>query len=169
MDLVASKYEITLEIPLAKGARSARGSAQSVITDVLRQPDGVDIILRGRKANLLFDRSNSSSPMAEFISGNKRLYVLRNKKKNEAVVQSPGNPDLSALFASGSILVNQAVRVSFGAEKNSSSSEPVVALTPEWLADAELVRLDLTPAFEFSKRVVVEDFKMDSSGPKHAR
>jgi hypothetical protein len=161
MDFVASKYEITSEMPLTKGARSARGSTQRVITDVLRQPEGVDIVLRERKANLLFDRTDRSSPMDEFVSGYKHehVYVLRNKKKNEAVLQRRDNPNFSSLLAGQTILVNQAVRLSFGPETNSRQVTP--ELTPQWLADAELIRLDLVPVFEFSKHVVVENFRMD--------
>jgi len=160
IDFIGSKYLVTAEMPLAKGARSDQGSKHSVITEVLSQPDGVDVVLRERKPNLLFDRANGSNAfMQEFIEGYRHIYVLRNKKRNQAILQKHNNFSFpfDQMFGH-SRLVNDAVQVSFGPESNSKGLTP--ELTPEWLADAELIRLDLTPVFEFSKQLMVEGFKM---------
>ena len=53
-------------MPLAPGALLRhRGShlQHRGITGILRQTDGVDILLRERQPNLLLDRANRSSPM----------------------------------------------------------------------------------------------------------
>jgi len=100
--------------------------------------------------------------MQELVSGHRHVYVLRNKKRNEAVVKDATTRTFlfGQLFGQ-SRLVNQAVRLSFAPEPNSKGLAP--ELTPEWLAAAELIRLDLTPVFEFSKPLVVEGFKMNGS------
>jgi len=157
LDFLASKYVLTGELPLVKGSRNRHGSDNVVITDVLRQPDGVDILLREHRANLLFDRANTDN--GQFAENMGRVtYLLRNKERNQAVLQrEPANFTYAQMTSS--ILVNRSLRISFGREKN--SNRPTPDLTPEWLAGAELVRLDLVPLFDFSKHLVVEKFRLN--------
>jgi len=161
IDCVASKYSITAEMPVAKGAAAGRGSLRLAIAGVLRQPDGVDIVLRERAPSLLIDRANRfRSGLSEPGPGNRTVYVLWNKKRNEAVLQK-GNYTgaLSFMLIGESRLVNRSVPLSFGPEPQNNRLTP--ELNAEWLAGAELVRLDLVPMVEFSTRLVVEKLRLD--------
>jgi hypothetical protein len=164
IEFLVSQYDITAEMPLVKGARFDHGSRHSIITEVLHEPSGVSVVLRERETNLLFDRHNrSGGGLPDFVTGGRHVYVLRNKKRNEAMLQKLDNTNFIGQMYGQSRLVNQAVRISFGPGQN--FREHAFDLTPEWLADAELIRLDLTPVFQFSKPLVVEGFKMNNTQP----
>jgi hypothetical protein len=55
-------------------------------------------------------------------------------------------------------LVNTYVRLYFGAVPEMPSP---FKLTPEWLADATLVRMELTPVTEFSKEITASKLILD--------
>jgi len=162
IDLVASRYVVTAEMPLVKGSRYDQGSEHVVVTDVLQQPDGLDLVLQQRKLNLLFaPRADQAPEMA--LNRRNVIYVLLNKKRREAVVQKQGDFGAFAFHPSSTRLVNQPVRLSFGADPN--RSQPTPDLTREWLADAVLERLELTRAASFSKQLVVDQFKLAGATP----
>lgn len=158
IDFVASRYVLAAEMPLEKGARYDHGSEHDVITDVLHQPAGVDIVLRERALHLLFKSADEPSWQQAVLGSDKIVYLLLNKKRGEAVLQKQEN-NMNIDFGMGSQrLVNKPVRLSFGQSPNNGQVTP--DLTPEWLADATLVRLELTPSATFSKELTVDAFKL---------
>jgi hypothetical protein len=165
IDFEAVKFAVAAEMPVTKGARFDHGSLRIMITGILRQPDGVDILLRERQPNLLLDRANRFSPMPQPHSY-WPVYVLRNKKRKEAVMQNRDNGQWRSGPPLGEEpLVNRAVHLSFGPEPMCNRLIPT--LNDEWLADAELVRLDPAPALSFWKRLAVKDLKLNGkSGSK---
>jgi len=128
IDFIASKYQIAAEMPLAKGARSDRGSRHSVITEVSQGPDGVDVILREWTPNLLFDRSNGSDQDPTY----RYVYVLRNQKRNEAMVQGLGYSsfgfDFDQILGLYGRLINRSVKLSFAPDRDSTA--PRLGLHP---------------------------------------
>jgi len=161
LDILVSQYKVMVALPLKKGAAYDKNSTHLVITDILQQPDGVEILLRERKLNLLFDRKNGESP----IPGMDRLtvlYVLRNTRRNEAII-SKRNTNIEMNIFNQGILVNKPLRLDFGPEDNNSG--PLFPrINQEWLADAELVRLELVPVAEFSKQFTDDAFQLDGRG-----
>ncbi|MEO8205371.1 MAG: hypothetical protein ABI615_04265 [Chthoniobacterales bacterium] len=158
VDVTVSQYVITASMALRKGVRFDEGSTHIVITDVLHQPDGLDILMRERKLKLLFDR-NSSNEMPG-IDRRRVVYVLSNRKRKEALLAKRDNN--FSFSMNMSMLINKPVRVAFGPENNDSFVFP--KLTDEWLADAELLRLELVPAARFSKTLKDDAFRMDGKG-----
>ncbi len=165
--LVASKFVVIAEMPLVRGSRYDHGSEHAVITDVLHQGQDVEIVERRSSVQLLFSRTSKAIPSLQGgmlipnpmpNSGVDSVYLLWNKKRNEAVLQKQEqNVDLSFLGGmAGRRLLQQTLRFSFGPEQN--------RLTPEmddaWLADTELVRLDLVPVAQFEKHLDVENLKL---------
>ena len=162
IDFLASKYVVVAEMPLVKGSRFNRGSVHVAMTDVLKQPGGVDILLRVRKVQLLFDRGTDSDP--RLAGGEKNVvYLLRNKNRNEAMMQKQSNS--FNVTINQSILSNQPVRLSYGPDPN--RSEYIPDITDQWLADAELVRLELVPVEEYSKHLTVDRFLMNGAGESY--
>ena len=159
VDFTASRYRITAEMPLVKGSRYDKGSEHAIITDVLKQPDGVDIVLRERRLHLLFDRTDQVNPYRPQSDSN-AVYLLVNKKRREAVIQKQTG-SFNVNFQVGfSRLVNNPVRLSFGPEQN-GRSQLMPDLTPEWLADATLDRLELVPVASFSRQVTSDKFVLN--------
>ena len=161
LNCLASKYSIGAEMAMAREARFDRGSHHLVIAGVLRQSDGVDLMVRERAPNLLFDRANRFAARRDYINlgpGYQSAYVLLNKKRNEAVLQKSAYSDSFTPFGA-SRLVNRLLRVSFGPEPQHNRLTP--SLNDAWLADAELVRLDLVPVAEFPTQLVVEKMTLN--------
>ena len=154
IDLLISKHVVSGELPLKKGARYDHGSEHVVVTDVLRQPDGVDIILQQRKVNLLFNRTDAAESPYQFQK--KVVYLLVNKKRREAVQQKQGG--VVNLNITGSRLNNEPLRLAFGSSQNRSALLP--ELNEQWLADAVLVRLERVPVAEVTRPLMDENFIM---------
>ena len=162
IDCLASKYAISAQMALAQGARFDRGSVHMVITGILRQSDGVDILLRERAPNLLFNGSNRFAPGYVAAPGYQSVFVLRNKKRNEAVLEKLSDVNVGSFNLFGlSTLVNHLQRISFGPEPQHNRLTP--ALNDEWLADAELILLDLVPVGEFSTQLAPAKIRMNGS------
>lgn len=149
----ASKYVVAGEMPLTRGARYDHGSDHLVITDVLHEPGGLEILMRERKFHLLFDRHEEVNPQ---LARTNVVYLLWNKKRGEAVMQKQNDSMSFNIMAGSARLVNEPVRVTFGRESDS----PMPDLTPEWVADATLVRLELEPAADFTKELNVPQFPL---------
>ena len=159
-DCVASKYVIAAEMPVARGAHSEQGSMNLAIAGVLRQADGVDIVLRERLPNLLIDRANRVGVRYDPGPGFRTVYVLRNNRRHEAVTQKGNDSGVVVSMPLGEArVVKRTVRLSFGPEPRYNRLTP--ELNAEWLADAELVRLELVPVLEFTTRLVVEKLRLN--------
>jgi hypothetical protein len=162
IDFAASRYRVIAELPLVRGAHYDNRSEHAVITDVLRQGNSVEIVLQQRNVQLLFDReSQSANPAAAMLNRVSTVYLLRNRTRNEAVFQKQDfGFDLGTMASAiARRLVQKTVSLSFGPEQN----RPAPDLTEAWLADAELVRLDLVPMAEFSKTLTDEKFRLQGN------
>jgi hypothetical protein len=154
LDFVASKYVVTGEMPLAAGSRYDHGADHLVITDVLHEPGRMDIDMRQKSFYHLF----APDPDARFQeAAPKVVYVLLNRKRGEAFMQTKGGYQMYVGGATSiQQMTNTMVHLTFGREKYNQWQRSF--LTPEWLADATLVRLDLTPVAEFSKEIADDHF-----------
>jgi ABC-type transport system involved in multi-copper enzyme maturation permease subunit len=159
LDFTAWKYVVVAELPLAKGAHYDHGSEHEIITDVLRQGDGVEVVLDLRQAQLLFDQSHSTpNPVMDLGRQGDTVYVLRNKTRNQVVLpkQNVSFDFVDAVQMSGSRLARRTLRLPFGREQYVFAP----TLNEAWLADAQLVRLERVPVARFSKPLVVDKFKL---------
>ena len=160
-DCTAYKYVAVTELPLSKGARFDRGSEHVIITDVLDQPDGVDLLLRHRDVRLLFaPRGQDKNAYEQDRSS--VVYVLLNKARHQAVIQKLNTTFNFAVLNNG-ILVNEPQRISFGPDENNSSNWLAPQLDKAWLAGAVLVRLDLTAVATFTRAVAIPGFRLDGN------
>ncbi|MEI6560484.1 MAG: hypothetical protein WCO68_00185 [Verrucomicrobiota bacterium] len=157
IELLVSRYVIAGELPLKKGSRYDRGSEHVVVTDVLNQPNGVDIVLQQRKINLLFDRNSLAE--SSFSNQKSVVYLLVNRKRREAI-QPNSNGNFAVNFAS-SRLKNEPLRLVFGPDQNRSRLLPEI--NEQWLADAVLVRLARVPVAEFTRQLTDEKFVMNGN------
>ena len=90
--------------------------------------------------------------------------MLLNKKRGEAVIPKQGNSFNFNIQTGSQRLENKPLYLYFGADKN-NRSQLTPDLTPEWLADASLERLVLTPVAAFSKEITVEKFRLNGDNP----
>ena len=164
VNLVASRYQVITTLPIVRGARYDQGSEHLVITEVLPQGNAVAITLHESNVRLLLDRTErAANPAAMMINGGNAIYVLRNKKTNEAVLQTQViGLDLSSLIAAvAHRLIQRTVQLSFGPEPDRNRFTP--DLTAAWLADAELVRVELVPVARFTAPLAAEDLRLATS------
>jgi hypothetical protein len=170
IDFDVDRLVVTARISLHAGSGTRDGSEQVLVTDVLREGHGVDVIINRRYMNLLFARPSRSAAgdhalfYLDSYAGNKS-YVLFNRKTLEAVrtEMNSGIQILSGSRGRPTRLMQEIVQLSFGPSN--------YALTPElneaWLADAELIELELQPAATFAGTLRVNDFLLeDSNRPK---
>ena len=165
INFMAAKYIVSAEMPLAQGARYDRGVEHGVVTSILHEPNGVDITLRESVFNLQFslddDINNFISRGASYsgLSEQRIVYLLVNRQRREAVAQSP-SVSFYGIDRSKGRLQNHSVRVSFQQPQDSLQSS---ILTPAWLADATLVRMELTPVASFQKEVAASKLILEGS------
>jgi hypothetical protein len=164
LDMQVSKYVIVAQMPIVRGSRYDNGSEHLVITDVLHQGTGVDIIAEQRDVSLLLDgKSKPPSPFMFGIDEGQSVYLLCNWKRHEAVIEKQGAAvGLMTPAATYGPLVRRTLVFSFGP----SGIYLTPDLTDAWLADATLVRLQLVPVGKFTKQLVDERFKL--GGPNRS-
>jgi len=163
VDCTAYKYVAVTELPLTKGARFDRGSEHLIVTDVLDQPNGVDFLLRQKNVRLLFAPRGPDKNAYEQDQGSV-IYVLLNKARHQAVMQKFNNTFNFSMEGNG-ILLNQPLRISFGPDDVNANARGW--LTPQldkaWLADAVLVRLELSPVATFTQTLAIPGFRLDGN------
>lgn len=161
LDCTAYKYVVATELPLAKGARFDRGSEHLVVTDVLEQSNGIDLLLRQKNVRLLFaPRGPDQSVYDRDHSG--AVYLLLNKVRHQAIMQKL-NATFNFSMMNKNILTNEPLRISFGPDDNTSRYWLAPQLDKAWLADAVLVRLDLTPVATFTRTLAIPGFRLDGN------
>ncbi len=159
LDMVVSKYVVAAEIPVVRGARFDQGSEHLVLTEVLHNGTGVDIMAEHRSVSLLFDgTSRPPNPMSFTLNAGDTVYLLCNEKRHQAVIQKQeAQVGLWGPSASYGPLVHQSLEFSFGP----SGAFLTPDLNDAWLADAKLVRLQLVRVGTFTKRLVYDRFKLE--------
>jgi len=140
------KYEIVSQMPLKPGAKNSFGAEQVVIYDILERANAISVIINEQKINLVFDRSVKKRSLGDFAqdmySEYNHVYLIVNTKRNEAFL-----PEAGINLFSGAMELYSPTRLKTMAKKLdftnlNSKSEPLPKIDEEWLADAELVRLD---------------------------
>ena len=133
-----------------------------MITDVLDEGDNCAVILRERTLRLMFDRTAPVKTPYEKFSRNV-LYVLRNPERQEAVLPNNDNdPDMSAVFGSAQRLSIHSIRLEYGGNGKHGDQGP--RLDANWLAGAELVRVEAVKARYFEKNLVADGVLLSKSG-----
>ena len=140
------KYEIVSQVSLKQGLRDSFGSEQVSIYDILERPNVISVVINEKKINLLFDRrvkrKSQYDRSRDIYSDYNHIYLLVNNQRHEAFLpEVEGNvyANVMAAFAP-SRLETLAKQFHFADLNDRSGLLP--KLDKEWLADAELVRID---------------------------
>lgn len=147
------RYDVTGAIPLKPNHKIDLGAEQAVITDVLEDPAGCSVILRERTLRLMFDRSASGK---DPFGSSSVLYVLRNPARREIALPADdfgGSFDLAS--AGRQRLTVRSVRLKYGEDRRDQ-------ITPEWLADAELVRVEAVRIGQADKTLQETGLRLES-------
>ncbi len=158
------KYKISASVPLRQGGREIFDSEQVVIFDILHQETGISIIVGEKKARLLFDRQmEKTKPIMDVMERSfpRSVYLIENKKRNEAFVQETSDTSMLSfdeVMSTHSRLFSKAQRLDFVYVNNRSGS--LSQLDEEWLKDAQLVRADAVRVGSVTKEVECEGFRL---------
>lgn len=174
MEGKVAHFQILSEIPLKKGAEFTRESYRTTVIDVLQNPDGVDLTLHNRSVRLLL------KPKSIRVQNTQPVYILVNRKREEAIVGSNSNQfegfdEVSSTFGgplrlmlgsfgSGETKIEHItpIHLSFGPPENWKPRRNLpVALDSAWLADATLVTLEEIPDGDFDTTVKIPNFTLD--------
>jgi len=154
-----SRYVVVARLPVKQGAKFKKQSDYFLITDVLRDPDGVRLVVREGRLGLQFV---DLKPEEGLKPG--RILALLNPGRNQAVLPTNEQPVESfSLFqgvsigkASGRFQVSSTVLV-FRSQKR---GQRPIAIDDRWLAGAQLLRLEIQDLGGFPKSLRVADFRM---------
>ena len=158
------RYQRVTELPLAPGARAEFSSQQVIVYDVLENAQGVSVIVGEKKTNLLFDRSVKKKSRydlsRDMYSNFKTVYVLVNPNRGEAfLAESGGNLDFDMSAAYGQQrLQTRAKQFDFTHVTDRQPNLPKI--DKEWLAGAQLVRLDAVRLGTKKVAVNIENFRI---------
>ncbi len=163
VDFDIYEYKIVSQLPLKQGAKDTFGTEQIVIQDILEKPNAISVILSEKKTYLLFDRSvkkKSRYDVAQNIySQYNNVYLIVNKNRREALLAKPGGLYINVMAAYGPTrLETMAKQLDF--TNLNDRSEPQI--DKEWLANAELVRLDAVKVSTAKINITIEDFSLPS-------
>ena len=161
------KYDIVSKVPLGEGMIGVFGAEQVVVYDVLERDNAVSVILHEKKINLLFDRRIKKVSRLDLsqnmYSEYRPIYLLVNKERGEAFLPEPtmSNINANAMDALGPKRLNTKAKMLDFTDVNSRNNA-LPRIDKEWLAGAELVRMNavLTGTAEVDFRV--EDFSLPS-------
>ncbi|HTM08238.1 MAG TPA: hypothetical protein VL754_07600 [Verrucomicrobiae bacterium] len=160
IDFVVKRYELTGKIPVRAKARYDHGSERAVITQVLKQTGGSNILLRESKISLFFDAGRSSyGAFADFVM-RPITYILLNDKRNEALWPDerpgPGFEFFDVLFQKRLITFPLALHYTALTEQGGKLTE----FNDAWLAQGALARIETKEVGHFTKDIQVDDFIM---------
>ncbi|MDD2241110.1 MAG: hypothetical protein PHO14_03740 [Kiritimatiellae bacterium] len=158
VDLEVFRYVVTGAIPLKANERIELGTEQAVITDVLEDPTGRAVILRERTLTLLLDRQ---AMRARNRAGSARVtYLLRNQAQRELVLSEKDvGHSINMMARAVQRLSIRSVRLKFGDDEGGLAA----LFTPEWLAGAELVRVEAVPVGTLTRELKAGDVKLSGS------
>lgn len=159
VEFVLKRYEVAGNLPVKPKARYDRGSDHSVITQVLKQTGAAIVLLRESKVSLFFGGDRHRQEFAFNILGRPILYMLRNNPKAEALwpVEEPGPGfDMLDLFQKRLHTIPLALRYS----ALTSNGQKLTELNNDWLANADIVRVEAKEVGRFKNTVQVDRFLM---------
>jgi hypothetical protein len=160
------KYEIVMQIPLKPGLKGSFGSERVVIYDVLEKENMISVIINEKKINLLFDRSikkRSRADIAQNIySEYSPVYLIVNKKRQEAFLpETRDSVNVDVMAAFGPTRLETRAKL-FDFTNLNNRNELLPAIDREWLADAELIRMDAIRTGTEQVDFTIEDFSLPS-------
>ncbi len=166
------KYEIVSEVPLGEGEKGTFGAEQVVIYDVLERDNAVSVILHEKKINLLFDRRVKKISRIELsqnmYSEYSPVYLLVNKERGEAFLPEAGNNmNANVMDALGPVRVRTKSKLLDFTDVNSRNSD-LPEMDKEWLAGAELVRMNAVLTGTADVDFKIEDFSLPSESTSSA-
>ncbi len=160
------KYEIVSRIPLKLGAKNSFGAEQVVIYDILENANAISVIINEKKINLLFDRSVKKRSMNDFAqdmySEYNHIYLIVNTNRHEAFLPEAGVNLFSGVMELYSPTRLKTMAKKFDFTNLNNRGEPLPEINKEWLADAELVRLDAVKTGTEQIDFTVEGFSIPS-------
>jgi hypothetical protein len=160
------EYKIVSQFPLKQGSIDSYGSEQIVVYDILERPNAISVIINEKKINLLFDRSTkkkSRSDMAQdMFSEYNHVYLIVNKKRHEAFLAEEGADLYANMMAAYGPTRLEAVAKQFDFTNLNDRSGPLPKIDKEWLANAELVKIDAVKIGTAQINFTVEGFSLPS-------
>jgi hypothetical protein len=160
------EYKIVAQVPLKPGSMASFGSERLVVYDVLARNNAISVIINEKKINLLFDRSvkkKSRNDMAQDIfSEYSHVYLIVNKKRNEAFLAEEGAITYANAMAALGPTRIETMAKQFDFTNLNDRSEHLPEIDKEWLADAELVRLDAVKRGKVKINFTVDEFALPS-------
>lgn len=141
--LGVERLEEAGRLPLERGAllRAGPGTKEIEGVGILPETNSCTIVLRERKLNSTRDPREISDHLDEDYGGR---YVLVNRARNEAILPEADSEKTrrlaGAMVQIGQPLINRPIALRF------TGKSAGIALTSEWLAEAELAVLEAIPA-----------------------
>jgi len=140
------------------------GSEQVVIYDILERPNVVSVIINEKKINLLFDRSVKKISRFDMVddiySSYSPIYLIVNKKRHEAFLPEAGNDfNVDMTAALGPTRLSTKAKM-FDFTNLNDRNETIAEIDKEWLADAELVRMDAVKIGTEQIGFTIQDFSL---------
>lgn len=160
------EYKIVAQVPLKPGSMASFGSERLVVYDVLARNNAISVIVNEKKIKLLFDRSvkkKSRNDMAQDVfSEYSHVYLIVNKKRNEAFLAEEGGITYANAMAALGPTRIETMAKQFDFTNLNDRNEHLPEIDKEWLADAELVRLDAVKRGKVKINFTVDDFALPS-------
>ena len=158
------KYEIVSEIQLGEGMKGSFGAEQVFIYDVLKKDNAVSVVLHEKIINLLFDRRVKKVSRVDMsrnmYSEYNPVYLLVNKERREAFLPEAGsNINANLMDALGPMRLRTRSKL-FDFTDINSRNDILPKIDDEWLADAELVRMNAVLTGTAEIDFTVEDFSL---------
>ena len=167
VDVETFRYRVVASIPLRKKAYAEQGTRQTLITDIVRATQGCTVMLRERWVNLQYAREARLRSMRErFTNKSGWLYVLCNRKRQQAVLPEDVHESVNFTFDSNAHLRMENQQLRFANDRNYRLD---FQLDDNWLADAELVCIECVSEGHFIKRLDEKAFVIQDDQKKKMR
>lgn len=167
VDVETFRYQVVASIPLRKKAYAEQGTRQTLITDIVRATQGCTVMLRERWVNLPYAKETRLRSMRErFTNKSGWLYVLCNRKRQQAVLPEDAHESVNFTFDQNAHLRMENQQLRFANDRNYRLD---FQLDDNWLADAELVCIECVSEGHFIKRLDEKAFVMQDNRNKNMR
>ncbi len=155
------QFKVTVAVPLKPGQGDFQRSQQTIITQIVEQPQGLNVSIVDRHIHMLFDRreyNDHALPYGQYSIA--PVYLLRNSKRKQTILGYQfidlSKPPTVDFFAS---LLNARGRIQTSAETlHFNFSHLGFAVDDDWLKDAQLVRVEAIAQGAVNKPLRIENF-----------
>jgi hypothetical protein len=170
-----NKYKISSQLPVERGAFTAKGSERVTISDVDKEDKGVRIDIKKRTTRLLLKTNledaigeNKVCALVNYSNGEAiegRAQNLPNYFKKESILFLNGISDILP-FSCDNIENTTTEKLEFGNYKDSyddsdGNLELPIDMTKEWLAESKLVEIEGIKTAEDKTTVTINDIKIE--------